>query len=190
MRVTDNRTMLAGVDGGDVEVLNGRLKTDVPPITVISTAFPSWSSKLRYEDMNASNGGVARGTSISPPNWVQLYNYSGSGYLSSFLLNLETRDEWAFRVVIDDEELFSPAGILSADMNGNSLYDLGDGSKTLNELESSIGLMFGNHDRIIFMGPSGYPLRFSSSIKLYLARVTGSLAKKFRAGLIVIQKES
>ena len=144
--------------------------------------IPALTSKLRYEDMNDSTGGVARQATIGNI-WTRIYQYVGGGLLHGLLVNIETKDSWLFRVVIDGEEIFGANGIATTDMIADAIYDV-DNAAT--EEYQNIGIHFGDHDKILW-GFGSMPLRFYTSIQAYLVRVGGS--KKFRAGLAVISKD-
>jgi len=183
--------ILGGTDQTKIGNVGDRLKVDATVSAVSGSGVSAWSKKLRYDDMNASMGGVARGTSITAASgWNTVYTYSGTGYLASYILNIETKDGWAMRLIVDGEEIFGSAGILTTDMHSDAIYDVDDSGKSLNEMEESLGLMCGSHDRIIFAGPEGYPIRFDSSITIRISRVTGAATKKFNAGLVIIQKDT
>lgn len=185
-------------DDGTVEGANITATTDgskkrldvsssIDSIPAIGGFLNVWNKKLRYEDMNASSGGVARGTGINTA-WVKVYEYSATGgYLAAFMVNVETKDKWYFRLVIDNEEIFGASGIFSEDLHGDAVYDFDDSGKTLNEMEDRIGIMFGSHDRLLWTPPSNAPMLFSSSVKIYIKRTVAD-GKKFRAGLAILQK--
>lgn len=153
--------------------------------TIASSAgalIPALTSKLRYEDMNASTGGVARQTPIDV-TWTRIYEYIGSGLLHGLLVNIETKDSWSFRLVVDGEELFGANGMLTSDMINDAIYDMDNAAS---EEYNNIGIHFGEHDKILW-GFGSVPLRFYNSVQAYLIRIGGS--KKFRAGLAVISKD-
>lgn len=155
------------------------------PAEIIATSR-YWSNKLRYVDMNATNGGVARGTAITT-SWTDVFSYTGSGALSGFILNIETFTTWKIRLVIDStEEIFGSDGIISDEIQGDLIYDLDD---VTDVTQSFIGLSKGSHDRIVFTCPNIIPIKFSTKIEIKLARVSGG-TKKFQAGLIILQKDS
>jgi len=173
---------------------NSAIKANVIPVfgknrlcvdTIASGAgalIPALTSKLRYEDINESTGGVARGATITS-GWTPIYQYVGSGLLHGFLVNVETKDQWRLRMVVDDEEVLGSDGMLTNDMIGDAVYDIDNESL---ETYSNIGIHFGEHDKIMW-GFTSLPLRFYSSLRLYLRRTGAN--KKFRAGLMVISKD-
>lgn len=146
----------------------------------------SWDYHFRYLDMNAGNGGVARGTSITNAAWVDVFSYTGSGYLASFLLNIETFAGWRVRVVVDGTEvLLGSNGILTDDVSSDSVYDLDD---TTDQNGSNLGISKGSHDRLIFTPALRVPIKFNSSISIKLKRDDLLGSKKFQAGLVAISE--
>lgn len=165
-----------------------RLKVD----TVIS-AFPtnslqSWSSKLRFVDMNVANGGVARGTSVTNAAWTTVFSYTGSGYLAGALINVETFPDWRFRFLIDGADVFLDGnGILSDDITTDTIYDL---DVDLDVSQLSMGLSKGSHDRLIYNPPLNTPVYFATNVSFMVRRAAGAANKKFQAGLVVMSKET
>lgn len=160
-------------------------------ITTISAGTtPSWSgSRLCYEDMGTSSGGVSRNTSIGNSSWVRLYSYQGSGQLTNIQMVLEDIDEWYIRLVVDSNELFGTSGISTEDMDSDSKYALEFGSQNeFASLFAGINLGLGKDDTFFWGGPLGYPVQFNSSVEVYVKRTDNS-SKKFRAGLVVINKD-
>jgi len=142
------------------------------------------SSKLRYEDMNASTGGVARGTSIGT-TFTSIYSYSGQGNFLGFIVNLEKPDEdWYIRIVVDGEEITGSAGILTSDILDKDIYGFqqsggkvfGPGAAGIKVAEKAISFDF----------PQAIP--YSSSVQMLVRRASGS--KDFRAGLAILTKDS
>lgn len=150
----------------------------------------NFSSKLRYVDMNASNGGVARGTSITNAAWVDVFSYTGSGNLTNFLLNIEGSADWLVRLVVDGEELFGSAGLAINDVTGDSLYDLDPSGKSVSEDQDSFGVFQGTHDVFRWSGPLYIPVKYTSSVAIKITRAPGAAAKKFQAGFIILSKDT
>lgn len=152
----------------------------------------SWTKKLRYDDMNATTGGVARGTSITAASgWTQVYSYTGAGYFIGCLVNLETKDNWAIRIVIDGDEIFGTgtgAGILSEDITNDAIYDADPSGKSIPEPDQNLGFFWGAHDRFLFSAPLLIPIKYDSSVKVYVSRLAGAAPKKFRAGYATLTK--
>jgi hypothetical protein len=153
--------------------------------SLVPTGINACNSKLRYVDMNASNGGVARGTTITSA-WTDVFSFLGNGYLFWSIINLETSSDWEIRIIIDSEELFGSSGITTNDIISNSVYDLDTSGKTAGDIDSDIGIALGDNDRIIWHGPSGMPVYFASSVVVKIKRRTGASNKKFNAGLICL----
>jgi hypothetical protein len=150
-------------------------------LTVIAT---NWNKKLRYIDMNASTGGVARATSITT-SWTTLFSYSGSGYIAGWIVNTETLNDWKIRFIIDGEEIFDPNGLLFSDIISDQIYDLDD---VTDVNQAFLGLSKGSHDRLVFSSPMNRAIQYKTSVEILLARVSGS--KKFQAGLMIMSKET
>jgi hypothetical protein len=147
------------------------------------TSGPFWSKKLRYEDMNASIGGIARGTSInSGSGYVSVYSYSGSGYIAGLIINVETFSGWNFRLQVDGETIFD---LIDTDLTTDTLYDVDD---VTDSNQSNLGLSKSSHDRFVWHAPMSMPIYYSSNVTVSIKRSGGS--KKFQAGLMILSKES
>jgi hypothetical protein len=175
--------LTGGTDGTEIGNLGDRLKVDVLSNTT-TTNTPSWSKKLRYEDMGISTGGVARGTNISTStSWTTIYSYAGSGYLAGCVINVETFSGWEFRLQVDGDTIFQ---LSDSDTTDDQVYDLDDVSDVN---QAFIGLSKGSHDRLIFHPPLSIPIYYASSVVISIRRPSAG-AKKFRAGLAILSKES
>lgn len=150
-------------------------------VTVLAT---NWNKNLRYIDMNASNGGVARGTGITT-TWTNIYSYSGSGYIAGWMVNTESFTDWKIRFIVDGEEIFDSNGLLFGDITNDAIYDLDD---VTDVNQAFLGVSKGSHDRLVFSAPLNRPILYKTSVEIKLARVSGS--KKFQAGLIILSKET
>lgn len=172
-----------GTDGTLIGNTADRLRVEAS-FPSFTTTVPSWSSKLRYIDMNAAGGGVARGTSI--PNsaaWTTLYSYSGSGFIGGFICNVETfATGWEFRLIVDGDTIFQ---LLDTDLSGDAIYDVDD---VTDVNQAFFGISKGSHDRFLWHPPMFSPLYFSTTVQVQLRRQAG--AKKFQAGLIALSKET
>ena len=149
----------------------------------VPSGLIAMNSKLRYLDMNASNGGVARGSTIST-SWVDVFNRSGSGYLFFGIISFETNTDWEIRIIIDDEDLFGIKGISMNDITGNSIYDLDTTGKGNGDLDDHIGIVLGDNNRLTWHPPTGASLYFASNVIFKVKRRAGSASKKFNAGLV------
>lgn len=170
-------------NGTPIGNVGDRLKVDMQLSSQTSTV-PSWSKKLRYVDMNASNGGIARATSIATSaNWTTVFSYSGSGFLAGFLVNVETFTGWEFRLVVDGDTILSMS---DGDFSGDAVYDFDD----ITDVNQAIlGLSKGSHDRFLFHPPMNSPIYYSTSVQVQIRRPTAG-AKKFQAGLMILSKET
>lgn len=148
-----------------------------------SSIFPaSWDKKLRYDDMNASNGGVARNTSIATSaTWTTIYSYSGSGYIGGLLINVDTFTGWEFRLVVDGDVIYS---FVSEDLTTDTLYDVDD---VTDSNTAFLGISKGAHDKFTWHPPLSVPMKYDATVVVQLRRPTAG-AKRFQAGLIIIGK--
>jgi hypothetical protein len=162
------------------------MASDQPAIIVnhstTTTSSPSWSKKLVYEDMNATVGGVARGTIFSGGTWGTVYSYTGTGFIGGIILNLESFSDWEVRLTVDSMVIFS---ILTSDMSGDSIYDVDD---VADSNQAFLGLSKGSHDRVIWHPPLTIPLVYNNSVLVEVRRF--GVGKKFQAGLIMLSKET
>lgn len=175
---------ILGADGTTLIGNTGdRLKVESAPSSATTTT-PSWSKKLRYVDMNASNGGIARGTSIATSaNWTTIFSYSGSGFIAGLIINFETFTGWEMRLTVDSDEIFS---FSDSDLTSDVVYDVDDVAD-LNQ--AYIGISKGSHDRFLWHSPLASPTYYASTVVVQIRRPTAG-AKKFQAGLIVLSKET
>ena len=177
------RIVGAGSDGSEstpIGNVGDRLKVDAN----ISLS-PGSGNTIRYEDMNASTGGVARETSITvAAGWTPIYSYTGSGKFHGFNLMLESPDsDWYIRIVLDStiDVLMGSTGIFTTDMFGNTLYDLSPGGAFGGS--SNIGITITDHNAIQLVPPANLFITFSSLLEIKVKRV--NTAKKFRAGFVI-----
>lgn len=200
LSISDGIDLIKGIFPSKIKITNGTYDADVLDVDgvkrlavaaaitgTISSTTPTISSKLLYLDMNASNGGVARQTVIDS-NWTQIFSSTGSGLLHEILINLETNSDWRIRLVVDNNELFTSNGILSDDVRDDQVYDFDTSGKSVSFLDAST-IFWGDHDRFIWNSPN-FPIKWTSSVKVYIRRSTGAATKKFRAGLVVLNKDS
>lgn len=178
-----------GVDGSEdgakitATIDGSKKRLDVSAqFSSLTTTVPSWSKKLRYDDMNATTGGVARGTNISGANFTTLYSYSGTGFLAGIIINVETFADWTFQLEVDGEVIFT---FLASDLTGDSLYDVDDISDFN---KAFLGVSKGAHDTFVWHPPLNAPMYYGSTVVVKLKKAGG--AKKFQAGLVVLSKES
>lgn len=152
-------------------------------------SIPTVGKYLRYVDMNASVGGVARNTTVTNAAWIKLYDYTGSGLMFSMVLNVEDKNNWLIRMVVDGEEVFSAAGFPTSDLVSDTAYDLDDAGSPLSPVEGNIGLSLEDHDRFVWVCPNSFPIRYESSVQIYVRRAAGQASKRFNAGLLVTTRQ-
>lgn len=158
-----------------------RLDVDAKITGNVTLPAASWNKKLRYDDMNASTGGVARGTSLSGGTWTQVYSYSGTGFLAGALMNIETWGaDWEFKLIVDGDAVFT---LNAGDLSNDAIYDVDD---VTDANQVPLGISKGSHDRFIFHAPINLPIQFDSSVVFQARKIGG--AKKFQAGLVVLSK--
>jgi len=169
-------------DGTPIGNVLDRLKVETvfAPDGVI---IPTLGSDLTYEVMDVTNGGVAEGTDISAA-WTTIYNKTGlaAGLFLGFLVTLESIEEdWAIRLVLDGDEVFTPTGIRL-----NRLLDDQIGGfdpSPSNNIPEFIGFNV-RKNTFRWEGPNDLPVRLtgpSSEIEILLRKDDSD--KKFFAGI-------
>jgi hypothetical protein len=143
-------------------------------------------STLRYDDMNATNGGVARNTTVNNTTYTTVYNYTGSGIIFNWVLNLENANNWRIKFIVDGVNIFPSPFLSTADMASDIAYDLEYDSDSISPL--LVGLSHEEIERITWSCPSGFPVRFNSSVQIQVIRITTT--GRFRAGLITLTKDT
>ena len=134
------------------------------------------TTSLKYIDMNASVGGVARGTNIGT-TFVDVYSGSGAGVILGFLVTMENGESnWRIRLEVDSIEVFD---VDVEDFEDDQVYNYKVGN--LNTLTRSLGFNYRNKT-LFWEAPSQFPLCFTSTVVVQARRTSGN--KKFRAGLI------
>lgn len=146
---------------------------------------PCTSKKLRYDDMNASNGGINRDTNVGG-SWTDVYSYAGSGLLHGWEVTLESEDKWEIRLLVDGEEVFGSNGIKLDDIMNDDLYGLkADDDLVTGHFGINLQMYKG---KVFWTGPNNFPMCYKQSVVVKVRRPGGG--KKFRAGLMVLTKES
>jgi len=190
--------ILSRLLSGDGTTLIGnvgdRLKVDAS-VVLAGGATQSYTSKLRYVDMNVASGGLVRGVSVTAASgWNQVFSYTGSGLLSGFVISLETKDDWQMRLVVDGEEIFEGVtagqGVTSTDLTSDAIYDSDTSGRSVPELDQDLGIFWGAHDRFQWVGPLLVPVTYNSSVKIYIRRTVAAATKKYQAGFVVIEKRT
>lgn len=160
--------------------------TVIDTVAISSISAPTTSTKLRYVDMNASSGGIARSTAVVPTADVTLFSYSGSGLLYGFSLGIETASSnWRIKLTVDGEEIFGTTGILTDDLNNGTLYDLKLGQNIVATIGINVGI---EANQFKWSAPLSFPVKYTSSVVIKVSRV--ALTKNFNAGLIILSKET
>lgn len=174
--------VMGGTDNTRIGNVGDKLKVDAS-ITYPNGRVASWNKYLRYYDMNAANGGVARGSSITT-TFTNIFNYSGAGFFIGMRLSLEDKNNWFLRIIVDGEDiLIGNSGIDISDMSTKALYGW-EWADTADE--SSLGLDC-NDETICVQSPLSFPIYFATSLVIQIKHRSG--AKKFRAGLIALQRD-
>jgi len=173
-------------DGTLIGNVTDRLKVDTGLTGPSGSLTLATSKKLRYVDMNATTGGVARGTILTTTE-TTLFEYIGTGLVFAFLVNLEEKKDWIIRFKIDGEAIFTSSGLLVSDLESNRAYDLDHNHDEEAEL---VGIRLGKHTKFIWSGPLEFPIRYDQSVKITIQRVSGKPNKKFTGGFIILTQET
>ena len=174
--------LVGGTDQTTIGNVGDRLKVDAAISFAGGSSFPHFNSPFQYDDMNASNGGVARDTQIGT-TFTNIYSYTGSGYLLGFSVTNEDKKEWYIQLNIDGTDLFiGSTGLYTKDLDDHNKYgfDFDDDDNIFPVLGFSL-----KHDTVFFHPQ--HPIRFATSITIKQHHTSSN--KKFRAGLVQIIKE-
>lgn len=184
---TGDDTRISSVDDAGKE----RLCVD-SQVTSVPGGISTWDgSKLNYEDMNASTGGVARGTTVTNAAWTKVYEYSGSGAVPYWQLSLEDHNRWRIRFVVDGHEIFGSAGISTVDMEDGNIYEMNfDSDDQFAPLFAGINFGIGRSNLVFWGSPHNLPVHFDSTVQVYVRRAAGTSSTRFRAGLMIIHKDT
>lgn len=171
--------LVGNSDGTRIGNSTDRLKVD------IGNFLPP---SLSYDDMNVANGGIARGTLITTGTTNTLYSYSGAGVMFGFVLNLAALTAgsgWSIDLELDGTKVFGTNGILTTDLNLNTVYDIG---AIAGDFNSAIG--FSIVDKALrWIVPNGGLIKFTTSVVLKVTNNgTGGASQKFNAGLMLLLK--
>lgn len=183
-KIVDGAVLFGGTDNTKIGNVGNRLKVDADITSIGGAIIESHSSKLRYVDMNAANGGIARDTSVTNAAYSTVYSYTGSGHLHFFVMNLEVKTDWIIKLTVDGEQIFDSTGLLSNDVSASGAYDLDDNSSSL-EL---IGVRWGANTKFVWSSPGGKPIKYNTSISVSITRAPTKPAKKFTGGILCITK--
>lgn len=187
--VTENNVSTVRITGARAEHVNLRdnsgAEIGIPTNTIRST--PQYKGSVaRFLDMNAANGGVARGTGIASTTvFTTIYNYTGSGNLFSFTISLEGNliggDSFTIKLEIDSAVVFE---IETVDVGTGNLWNfdaLGD--------EATMGMSM-DQNNFRFIAPRSGSLFYASNIKVSVKKTSSASSKQFRAGAIYLTKET
>lgn len=189
-KLTTTNSSLSSIDAGIPTSLGQTTMSNSMPVTIASdqtkTAlkYGYTGTTIRLDDMNASNGGVARGTGITSTTvYTTIYSYTGQGTLFSFLVtfqgNLIGADVFDIRLVIDGTNVFT---ISTDDIGTNTLYNL-----TTDGDENTMGMSM-NTNVFRYAAPRNFGITYSSSIQIQIKKASSPASKKFLAGLVYLTK--
>ena len=151
--------------------------------------IPTLGNQLLYEDMNVTNGGVARGTTIGNA-WTTIYEKTSltDGIFMGFLVTVENiHQDWHIRLLIDGQEVFGDAtdGISFEDLQDDQIY--GFDINPNNNVPEFVGFLIRNNS-LRWEGPNDLPIRIDGtvgSVEILIKKAPGGGNKKFRAGLAI-----
>ena len=174
----------SGDGSGDRAIVNSdnRVLVDDGKGPGSGPSVPSITNDLENIDMNATSGGIARGTSITvAAGMTTIFSYNGSGQFVGFQVNLQgITTNWRIVLEVDSK---TPIDMLTSDINGSTVYDF-------NSLAPNprprlgidlIGSIF------IFEVPQKSMMTFSTNVTVKVERLANP-AKQFNAGLISLVK--
>jgi hypothetical protein len=172
---------VANVAGGiDPTGVLRALQTDSTGNLKISGSTTVSLTNFNYDDMNASTGGIARGTTFVVGTATTLYSFTGAGAIYGFILNLAgLPGNYKLNLIVDGGQVFGTSGITTTDLNSNAVYDIG-GVNTDNL--GFLGFAFVDKS-LRWSTPGGGQVAFNSSVVLKVTQTSGG-ASKFNAGLI------
>lgn len=182
--------LTGNTDNTKIGNVGDRLKTDTNITSIVGGLSLSTSKKLRYDDMNVGNGGIARATVIIlGAAQTTVYNRTGSGVFIGFIINLESAStatqNWQINLIIDGEEIFNTTGINTSDLVDNTIYNFNTGGT---REPSSLGMEMVD-STVYFTTSNIFPISYSSSVVIKIKKTTGA-NKKFQAGLVLLTKET
>lgn len=185
---------IVGQTGLVADVVHFDGKNRIPTLVSLDPGgkiIPTLGTNLFYDDMNATNGGISRGTSINN-TWNKVYEQTGGngGVLLGFLVTLEKIEEsnanksWSIRLVVDGIEIFSTNGLLISDFENSNIY--GFDRDPAKDVQKGFGLIIRNNT-FRFEAPSNLPVTYTTDIQIYIKKASDN--KKFRAGLAILTKD-
>jgi len=169
---TSEGTPISAVTDGSLK----RLAVDAKVTGTQSTGSIT-GSKLIYEEMNATHGGVARDAQING-TWTDVYSKTaGPGLLIGFRVTLEDETKWEIRLIIDGVEVMGANGLYTGDIWDGNIWDYKD-----NQSRNHLGIDV-HGSTLSWRGPMQIPVTYSSSVVVKMRYTNGS--KKFKAGLLM-----
>lgn len=181
LRITPQRgvhTNLRNQAGTEVGTAANPLAVTSP----VAVGNVSAVNKYYIDDMNAANGGVARGSAIST-TYVTTYSKSGSGLLFGFSISFEGNllgaDEFIIKLTMDGTIAFE---ISTSDVGTAALFGFGTNGDA-----QTLGIQVANNN-FVFKMPEQAAFRYNSTIAIAIKKVGGS-TKQFRAGVVTLTKE-
>lgn len=172
--LTTTNNIVGSTDNTPIGNVGDRLKVD----TILNNS-------LSYRRFAFEDAQLARDTTINPSAFTTVYEYSGSGLLYGFLVNLEGASwaegqRWYINVLIDNTfNMFGTNGLLFSDMTDSNVYDSFSGTDQFDGINTD-----GNLFKADFMS---FPIYYASNVKIQVKRIIS--ARKFRAGLVKIAKD-
>jgi hypothetical protein len=170
--------IMGGTNNTKIGNIGDKLRTDAA-VTFPTSQFPAISSNFRIEDMNTSQGGIARGSTVTT-SWSTVYSYTGNGHMFGFLINMSSSGGTKIRLIVDGVDLLDNSnGVSTTDLTTISLYDISDV-----DVDGFVSSYFSWDNVFAFQSP--LPISYSTSVVIRIARESSN--GTFRAGLVNITK--
>lgn len=147
---TDSQGIRGATDGTEIGNTGDRLKVDA---TIASfTVVQAFSDRMKNEYSGST-------INLSGAAYQNVYSYSGSGYLCSFVIQ-SSSDDLEMKLVVDGQTVFE--NITSKNLNDLDI-------RTLDP-----NYFFGGSGAgTFFYSPTPFPIRYDTSVLLQARRVTG-----------------
>lgn len=188
----DVKEIKGATDGTFIGNVDDKMKVTLGGDGTGSTGGPqSWSPNLEYVDMNVASGGIARDTSVGN-TFTTIFLFSGIGLLAGFLITFEKLSMapgWDIRLLIDSKEIFKSSGINTKDLVQATIYAYNKGGSSHDD-GGFLGFNIEDKDSLRWNGPLNYPIAYKASVEIKIRVAAGGAAKKFRAGLVALTKET
>lgn len=159
------------------EDVNGFKRVRAEVVFPSGNVIPTVGTDLKYEEMNATFGGVARNTNIGS-TFTTIYEQTGEGILIGFLITLEsiTASEWFIKLEVDNTLVFELSII---DLIDKDIF--GFDEDTTKNIPEWLGIDI-RDNTFRYEGPNDLPLSYNNNIKIQIRKTNGD--KRFRAGLL------